>query len=431
VHPKLDTLLYNANYALTYSAAVTNCKLAAGYMTEICVNVPLWSATSYWCWQKKLLGVVNMEGSGPHNGYTFMNAYKTDGSPIRCATINAPNAMNIVYSSWVYDYNNLDRMNLYGGIDAPPYNLAADQPGFVKDWDTLTWDGGTKTLVTQTYVKDGYFCEPVTGDQGANVDAYTYYKNAWYDYQVGDGWSSTGFIDLDHINVPSQYSSEIYFTTLSYWNTYYCQGPLRPLDRWATTALVNVNTESIELTAPDTPGAITLAALPFWFVSVEFEGTPQVLGTDYNIVRGELYFYTAKGAGTLDVEYWSPGDARGFTPGNLAWQTILEGAGMYYCTAFVAGDGGSITLKRNPHYYMQTPLLGDIDFVKEKGHGYVIDLADLGIAGSAYGTQGTSVPDSKWFAGADLAEEGGVIDVYDVATVTGPNWLVEYDVPPA
>jgi hypothetical protein len=120
---------------------------------------------------------------------------------------------------------------------------------------------------------------------------------------------------------------------------------------------------------------------------------------------------------------------RGYFPGNLAWQTILEGAGQYYMTAF-AGGGVSATYKRNPYYYMVTPLLGDIDFVKKPSGNYKVDIYDLAMAGAAFGSQGTAVPSSNWFPGADLAPTGSVggnIDIFDIVTVTGPNWDKEYD----
>lgn len=430
-HPKLDQLLHDANYALTYSEAVAATSLATDYWTEICVGVPLWSDVSYCAYSNKLLGIVNMQGYGPINPFTFMNAYKIDGTPIRIGLISDPYAMNNVYYGWIYDYLCLDRMNLYGDLEVPPYNLAADQAGFIKDWETTTYNNGVEdlTLFSQTYRSDAYFCKPVTGDMGENVNATCYFFNAWYDYQVGDGWFSTKFKDLHHIDITSEYSSLVYFTTLGYFNTYYCKGPLRPMDTWgAQPALVTKVTESI--VDPPTPGPIVLSDLPTWFEYATFNGIPLSLGTDYNIVEGDLYIYNALGAGTLDVKYWAPGDARGYTPGNVAWQTIFEGAGMYYCTAFTPGIGGSITLKRNPFYYMETPPLGEVDFVRKSSGAYKVDIYDLALAGGAFGSQGTGVPSSNWFAGADLAPNGGVIDIYDEVTVTGVNWDREWDPDP-
>ena len=428
-HPKLDELLYSCYYADSYNQAVSSCKLACGFMTEECVTVPLWSPRSYVCYSKRLQGIVNMEGRGPENDYTFMNAYKTDGSPIRMGCIREPAAVNIIYSGWIYDYNTLDRMTLYGGVGFPPYNLAGDQASFVKDWETTTWnDGGAnKTKVTQTYRSDGCFVKPASGDQGRNVNATHYYISAWYHYHA-DGWFSTGFADLHHIDITGEYTSEIYFDTLSYWNTYYAQGPLLPVDTWAEhpELITKHNKTTVD---PATPCFIATAEDPVWFTSVAFNNTMLTLGTDYNIVKGQLYVYDALGSGTLEVQYWAVGDPHGYTPGDLPWEIVFEGAGMYYATSFTPDVDGGITLKRNPFYYMETPLLGDVDFVRKPNGAYKVDIYDLALAAGAFSSQGTGTPSSNWFPGADLAPNGGVIDIFDEVTVTGVNWDKEYDFP--
>jgi hypothetical protein len=435
-HPKLDALLYDCNYATSYSMAVSACKLAGGYMTEIAMNVPLWSVSSYWAWSTNLLGMVNQQGDDFECGYSFQNAYKIDGSPIRCGTINYPNELNILYSSWVYDYNNLDRMNLYGGVDVPAYNVAADQAGFVTDWTTTTWNdtstipsGELKTLVQMDLRDDAYFCKPVTGLQGDNINASQLFFNAWLSFQVGDAWDSTSFIDLHHIDITGTYSYEIYFNTLSYWNTYYGQGAIRPIDTWLGVGpnFINQTVETFTgFTGPDTVG---LAEGAVWIDYVSMDATPLTMFTDYNIVSGDLEVLTAQGPGTLEVSYWyiaTPTALTGTTPGSQPWETILEGAGQYYAVTFSGLDTG-LTLKRNPYYYAVTPPLGEIDFVKKSSGNYKIDIFDLVLAGGAFGSQGTGVPDSNWFAGADLAPNGGVIDIYDEVTITGTNWDVEFD----
>jgi hypothetical protein len=428
VHPKLDAYLYDCNYATSYAQAVTSCKLAAGYMTELCVNVPLWSVASYWGWSRDLLGMVNMQGDDLENGYTFMNAYRADGNPIRMGTINFPTSVNIVYSSWVYDYNVLDRMNLYGGVDVPGYNVAADQAGFVTDWTTTTWDGGTKTLVQMDLREDAYFAAPVSGDQGENVNASHLFWNAWLSFQVGDAWDSTSFIDLHHIDIVGTYSYEIYFNTLSYWNTYYCQGAIRPMDLWMAQGPNFINQTVETFTGFDGPGVIGLTNDPIWIDYVEANGTTMLTEfTDYNIVLGDLEMLTDQD-GNIEVSYWyiaTPTALRGTYPGSIAWETSFEGAGPYYCTAFDIAVGA--TLKRNPFYYMVRPLLGEIDFVKKPNGNYKIDVFDLALAGGAAFSQGTGVPSSNWFPGADLAPNGGNVDLFDIVTVTGVNWDSEFD----
>ena len=438
-HPKLDRLLEGGRMADSYSAAFRCTKLAAGYMTEICVTVPLYSLRSYQCYSSKLLGVVNMEGHGLENDYTFMNAYKTDGSPMRCATLGPPHGMNIIYSGWTYDWQCLDRMNLFSSVEKAPYNPTLDMAGFTRDWVVTTWYDGIKfnTKLIMTFRSDGYFLKPVSGDQGPNVNATHYFASAWYYCQTSEWWGGS-FWDLHHIDITDTYEFQVYFDTLSYWNLYYCQGALLPIDTWAQhDELVTVKT--LIFYNQTTPSIIYLEGSPIWIESVTFNRSPLTRFTDYNIVNADPGLYYGQGvlsvncslgAGTVEVRYWDIGVSnKGYTPGNLPWQVSFEGAGMYYATDFVPGSGGYLALKRNPFYYMETPLLGDIDFVRKSNGAFKVDIFDLAFAGGAYGSQGVGYPSKHWFPGADVAPTGGGVDLYDLVTVTGANWDHEYDFP--
>jgi ABC-type transport system substrate-binding protein len=431
-HPQLDDLLYSANYAANWSDAAKKFKCAVGYTTEICVSVPLWSVASYWGWSNQLLGVVNMQSGDPESGYTFMNAYKADGSPIRCGTINYAVSINVVYANWIYDYNIVDRIYLFGGVSLPAYNAAADQTGFVDEWNVTTWNDGAavKTKVTMSFREDGYFAKPLSGDQGENVQARHYFFSAWLYYQLIQTFFSSEFDYLHHIDIVGPYDFEIYFDTLSYWNTYHCQGPLLPMDSWTAIGPDFINTTIDTLVNPPTPGAIPLThdhyEGPIWINYVTWNDVPLTPFTEYNIVLGQLHVYSSLGTGTLAVSYcYVPhGALRGYFPGNLPWQTVVEGAGMYYLTSYT--QGVSTTFKRNPFYYLVTPLLGEIDFVKKPSGNYKVDIFDLALAGGAYGSQGTGIPSSNWLPGADLAPAGGVVDLYDLVTITGVHWDREY-----
>lgn len=101
---------------------------------------------------------------------------------------------------------------------------------------------------------------------------------------------------------------------------------------------------------------------------------------------------------------------------------------MFYALDYIPLTGGFLTLKRSAFYPMERPPLGEIDFVK-KGNGcYKIDIFDVVIAASAYGSQGQYVPDAHWFAGADLAPGGGKIDIFDIVTITG-KYGTQFDCP--
>jgi hypothetical protein len=434
-YPHLDEYLERARFPANYSEAVQAVKLAVGYMTEECMTIPLYSPRSYWAYSRVLLGVVNMESEGPLNRYTLMNAYKIDGTAIRIGLKSAPVQMNSHYSSWYYDYQCLDRMNLGtdwssilkdAGVNVPPYDLSIQQPSFVWDWETGTWvdpaDNKTKTKVTKWFTDKGFFTEPVTGNQKANVNSSHYFFNVWYDYNLNPTvWLWGDIADIHHIVMNDSHTVTIYFDSLSYWNTYYANEVFRPMDTWAQQPeLVTQSSASFAVTGP-----VTTNIQPCWVSSINVDGMPLTQGTEWNIVKGKLTILNAV-SGTLNVDYWEPNDAQGYTPGNVAWQTIFEGAGMYYAVDFAPGASGFLALKKNPHYWMETPLLGEVDFAwqwatgpKPRDGSYSIDILDVVKAAGAYGSHGTGVPDARWIAGADVAPPGGQIDIFDIVTITG------------
>jgi hypothetical protein len=425
----LDALLEAARFPDTYEEAVAATKLAAGYMTELCITIPLFSAKAYWAWRTDLLGLVNMAGVGPENGYTFLNAYKLDGSAIRYGLKTAPVALNIFYSMWYYDYQNLDRMNLYGGFDTPPYDLSLDQPAFATTRLVDTWDDGgtTKTKITYTYRPDGSFVEPVTGNQLANVNASHVYASIWYHFQLGDGWHYTDVEEVHHLNLTGPNTVDIYFDSYSYWHAYAAQPPIMSFHLLRQGTLSAVRAESISFTGP---GYLGLTYKPFWVTSISGLGG-LVQGTDWEIVRvagghADVYIYKA-GTGTVDITYYSAEDATGFTPGNLPYPDCFEGAGPWYAITFTLH--GSLRLRKNPFYYVDTPLLGEIDWVRKSNGCYKLDIYDVVKAAGAYGSQATGVPSTNWVAGADFAPAGGKIDIFDIVTITGP-YGQEFDLPP-
>jgi len=100
-----------------------------------------------------------------------------------------------------------------------------------------------------------------------------------------------------------------------------------------------------------------------------------------------------------------------------------------HATAFIPGLGSSLTLKKNPFYYMDTPILGEVDFIRKTNGCYKVDIFDVVIAASAYGSSGTGVPDSRWIPGADAAPSGAQIDIFDIVTITS-RYGQEHDCPP-
>ena len=159
---------------------------------------------------------------------------------------------------------------------------------------------------------------------------------------------------------------------------------------------------------------------PVWIGKVTADGIPLTMFDDYNIVKGKLEIFIDLPPFTLvEVDYWHPSDPSGYTPGNLTWQEILSGGGMYRATAFTPEVGGNLTLTRNRYYWMEASPLGEIDFVRKSSGCMKIDIFDIVVAAGAYGAIATSTPNPKWIPAADVAPPSGVINIYDIVTIAG------------
>jgi len=437
-YPKLDELLGGAGFLDNHTEAVSAVKNALGYFTEQCITIPLFSARHYWAWSTSLLGVVNSDGVGPVNDYTLMNAYKVDGSPIRIGLKTPPIAMNKIYSSWFYDYQCLERMDLYGGMDVPPYDASVVQTGYILNWNTNTYidpdDSIEKTIITETYRDDAWFVAPVTGNQLEQVNATHLYASIWYEYQLDDSWNNDVVIDIKTLRVSEPYTLEVYWKDRNFWHIYSNPMSVKSFNWFSKGNLSQTVSES--LMADAISGFVSCTEPVFYVLNAESGGTPLVLGTDYDIYMDPDGPYNADvrvinpaylGA-PVNITYLATNDALGYTPGNLPWQDAFEGAGMYYATDFTPGSGGNLTLKRNPFYPTETPVIGEIDFLKKSNGCYKVDIFDVVMAVSAYGSQGISVPDANWFPGVDLAYPRGQIDIFDIVTITS-KYGTEWDCP--
>jgi hypothetical protein len=444
--PELDDDLEAGYTADTYTEARSAVRASCGHAWfDFCINVPLYSSASFWAWRCNVKGVVNAEGAGPQNGYSFMNMYKTDESSLAYGTRSPPVAMNIIFSGWYYDYQSLDRMNLYGGLSVAPYDMSVDQAGFVKDWETGTYidydSGLEQSMNIFSYRSDTWAVEPVSGNQVENYNATQVYQSMWYFYQTPICWDFVLVEDIDHLNITEDDCGlEVYWCTLSYWNTYFGGVPLLSFDLLRNYPLSSFHTEDIAWSGGSGMDWVGLSNPDvFWIErNVTLNGVPLVQGVDYEIYTpcsssggdADMRLIKPTAIGTLHVEYWVAGDARGYTPGNIAWQTSFQGAGMYYAVDFQPGENGYLALRRNPFYYMETPPLGEVDFERKPTGCQKIDIFDIVLAASAYGSQGGSIPDNEWLPGADLVPDCCRVDIFDLVTVTG-KYGEEWDCPPS
>jgi len=450
-YPLLDQYAAAIWYTADIPSAMAAAKKFGGLFNELAINIPLWSYSSYWAYRKELVGVVNENGYGIENAYTYLNAFRAGApdQPIRVAVTNGPDRLNILYSQWYFEYSVLDR--IYNSLmSVQPYNLAVDQPWVAKDWEQGTYDdaGTTKSVVTYWLRKDVTIVAPETGTPIRNFTAKDMAFTIWYNYAFDDSWQWGGFQDVRYTEIVDNYTIKVYFDDQSYWFYTAPTYPLLPRDE-LLPKLCNQTTDTIVYNGP-TNGTdeATLSDNVVEVVSASIDGTPLVEGVDYRIRAGydvykhiifqPLYNLT----GTVTITYWRPSKpATGFYLAGLDWKETTYSLGTHYIASMTTnppGVGDTIVLKKNQYYFLETPLLGEIDWkwiwtgtTKPRSGYYKIEIYDVVKATASYCHKGTGTFDPSYFPGADLdSNDLGHIGIYDLVTITG-KYANTFGAPPA
>jgi hypothetical protein len=425
----------------TFTAAT---KKALGLiMCKYCIEIPLWSAKSYWAYNKYLVGVCNEVGYGLENTYTFLNAYKVDNPdtpddesqmPIRMATINAPKALNMLTSTWFFDYAVLDRLS--GSLlSVNPYNLAIDQPWIAQDWYETTWfdpqDAETKTKVTYYIRHDVYWHDPVTGAATHQFTAHDVEFSIWYIYPHTTVWNWPMAKDVHHTHIINDYTIEVYFDSQSMFHKYSPTAPLLCKPALLDPLCKQCSCEVV-ITEPRVPSdkdILACGSIVQMISAIKMpEGTPLIEGVDYEIfgtmepdyTHNEIHWLRPLAPGeTVIFTFWCPDQApTGTYLGGLDWSNTLYSTGPYYIVNVDPEVGGYAILNCVDSHFLGAPPLGEIDWMWYWNEGpyprsgyYQVNLYDAVTLLKAYCARGDNCPvPSNWFPGAD-------IDSYDLCHV--------------
>jgi len=443
----------------TFADAMRYSKLIQGLYTENAFEVPICSVKSYFAYRRDIAGIVNEEGYGLDNPYTYLNAYRVDNSslPILVGLVKEPVMLNILYSIEFRDYQVLDKV--YAGLIAQnPYDHLVDQPWVAQDWSVGSWfdpdDGLSKTMVTYYFRKDVYWVHPQNGTKDGLFNATDYEFTAHYLYaqypfipEAGMGCPHLDkFKDIHHIEIVNDFTVRVYMNVSSMWAYQWPVYPLLPKHVWLREPLAHNRSVyfgySMEL-----PGKLSLSedvvsGSKDTKISVRLvNGTVTWLtyGQDFMWKEGGLYVLTdsvndVKIDKILWVYYWANGDPFGYYPGDLSWQQILEGCGPYYVLNV---DSQVVCLNPNRYFFLETPVLGEIDWrwnwqgtTKPRSGYYRIDVLDVVICTGSYCHRGDGIPDPLWFPGADIdPTDVGHVGILDIVTVTN-NYYKTFGTPP-
>jgi hypothetical protein len=397
-------------------------------------------------------GVVNQFGYGYDNAYQFLNAYNTLPGPIRMGTINAPKALNPLYSTWYYDYAVLDRM-FTGLMMVNPYDLAIDQPGAAQDWEVGTWidpapgpdEPAEKTKLTY-YLKKNVGIVSPTGTFVRNLNAHDVAFSAWYTYSFDDCWNWPSFQDVHHSKVVDDHTIEFYFDSASYW---FYTAPQYPI--FAKTELIDIlcATGSVSFSGPVSAGTRFKLATTDQIVQVTSATGPVAIEecTDFYIFGGYedyehnwIAILNDLPAGTYTINYYTPDlDPHGYYLAGLPWTTTWYVCGPFYPVSISEGVGGFAVLNKNPYYWMPDHAVSEIDWQwwwdtpidpdtgmpipgpeipgRDSGY-YEITIWDTVRLTYSYDAFGTGPYDSAYFPGADLdPTDLGHVGIYDLSSV--------------
>jgi len=184
--------------------------------------IELWAAKGVKAYRKGWEGVVNMDGFGTDNIWSFMRMVWIDGAgtsrtgpddTIVYGFKSDISALHIISSEWLWDWSALGLMydSLVGGN---PYNLADRVPGnaLASGWTISQWtrSGLPCTKITYTLRTDAKFHDgsPVTPDDVRFSLMFTEACGS------GVAWNYAAAMNIDHIDLSGN-DIIVYFNVLS------------------------------------------------------------------------------------------------------------------------------------------------------------------------------------------------------------------------
>jgi hypothetical protein len=435
-YPDADAAVEGIWYAPDIPAAKTACGTFCGLHADYCINIPLWSTASYVAWRKDLVAVVNMDGYGLVNDYTFLNAYKVGGGPIRVAVPFGQNQLNVLYSQWIYEHIFLDRI-YPSSMNVEPYKLDTEVPWVVQDWEAGKWvdpqDDLEKTVVTYYIRKDVGIVAPVTGCVVRDFDVHDFEFTIWYNYAFKDSWQFSSVMDIKYtkivdVNGDGWAEFQVFFDDSSYWfsTTVGLQLSLLPKQE-LLGPLCGMSTESwtqADLDQHDVANNVVQVVTCTLNGELLDEGTDYMIRAGYDMTMHNGFVPLVPLNGEISITYWYPDiPANGFHLGNLPWNQFMYSLGTHYPVSIT---DNTIILRKNPAFFLDLPLLGEIDWSwkwaagpKPRSGNYKIEIFDVVKCTAAYCTRGDGQFNPKYFPGADTDPTDLChIGIFDLVSIT-------------
>jgi hypothetical protein len=475
---------------ITYETAIVTAEPSSGQPLQInyhgktrWVNWVVSIEPRIYAYRREICGAIsqraNIGWDGVVNKYTLLKCYRTPERSPPTVSIGHlfPYSLNVLYAydtSWIMDltheslfwkglyYESPTPDNIWLPSPNPWLRFLNPLPAAAQDWEIGSWidpqDGFEKTMVTFYLRKNVGIAAPITGNFMRFMDAEDVEFTIWYNYAWGTTyWETVSEIKYTRVvDVNSDYWNElqVYFNN---WNPLLARAlgvGLRILARDELLPLLCLTQN--EAWTQNGLSEHSLAHNLVDVVSATLDGTPLVEGVDYFIKADSgqhgIFLPLRDLSGSLILIYWDDGagyiDPTGYYLGSnsgLSWEQTMYSTGPY-CVNWIGTD--FIYLRGNPHYFLETPPLGEIDWryewkdsPKPRTGFYKLSIYDIVAIAGAYGTTGCGFPSiptepsPRWNIAADISpspwpplddlDGRGWINIYDVVTVAshyGETW---------
>jgi ABC-type transport system substrate-binding protein len=182
--------------ALTAAEVKAATLYAQEVMQTFCHSCPLWCSAAFKAYRTGWEGVVNMEGYGVNNAWTFMNMYNPGDDTIDYGLMSNLEGPQVITAQWYWDHEVTDYV--YDPlIDLNPYHFVEDVGFLAEDWETGLWAGGMYCKFT---LKDG-----ATFHDGSPVEVYDVAFSEIFPRDCGTGvcWYISNVMYTSHVEIQS------------------------------------------------------------------------------------------------------------------------------------------------------------------------------------------------------------------------------------
>jgi ABC-type transport system substrate-binding protein len=237
-----NTYSYNVYAAPDLTFAMTNAHLDQERLMNrpddtspgIAALIPLWSTAGYNAYRHPMVHAVNAAGYGTTNWWSFLKGRfmsSETGGTIRWGFKSDVQALNPLYSSWVWDWYVLDKC--YDGLlNVNPYDTAIDMVWHASSYTDLTWAGphANDTLSLINFVLN----ENLTFHDGTPLTVEDVKFTIEYIQSFTDCWLYANVADVYNVTIDAvSRTIDVRMSVLSVWARHWIQGlPILPKHIW-------------------------------------------------------------------------------------------------------------------------------------------------------------------------------------------------------